>query len=71
MLSRPCQSCEMLRINGVACHETGCPDAWIGRPTPCFDCGCDFVPERRPTRYSICPDCANPEPFEDDAMEDS
>ena len=23
-----CDSCEVLVINNVICHETGCPDAW-------------------------------------------
>jgi hypothetical protein len=26
----------MLMIQGIACHETGCPDA----PRECFECGC-------------------------------
>lgn len=44
-----CDSCEMLSINGVACHETGCPNAkarwdagtssWV-RQHECFECGC-------------------------------
>lgn len=42
-----CDQCEMLSINGVACHETGCPnmgarwdgDGWV-RQRKCFDCGC-------------------------------
>lgn len=44
-----CDQCEMLSINGVACHETGCPNmgsrfdqesqAWI-KQRKCFDCGC-------------------------------
>ena len=70
-MSRPCQSCEMLSINGVPCHETGCPDAWIGQPTRCFECGCDFVPEESPFRGMICPDCANPEPFEPEPSEEA
>lgn len=60
-----CTQCEMISINGAPCHETGCPDAWMGRKVECFDCGCDFVPEGRWDR--TCPDCANPEPFEDQA----
>ena len=43
-----CDQCEMLSINGVACHETGCPNsrkafrygAWI-RIVECFECGCE------------------------------
>jgi len=41
-----CDSCEMLSINGIACHETGCPNSgkryafgvWI-RVFECFECG--------------------------------
>jgi hypothetical protein len=44
-----CDQCEMLSINGIACHETGCPNMgarwdsesgeWI-RQRKCFECGC-------------------------------
>jgi hypothetical protein len=44
-----CDQCEMLSINGVACHELGCPNmharwseecyCWI-KQRECFDCGC-------------------------------
>lgn len=44
-----CDQCEMLTINGVACHETGCPNSgarwdsesemWV-KQRVCFDCGC-------------------------------
>jgi len=45
-----CTSCEMLAINGTACHETGCPDAW--RDTQqCEWCGQNFLPENR---YQTC-----------------
>ncbi len=66
-----CQSCEVLRINGTPVHEIGCRESWVnpstgdGYPVPCWECGCDFTPDSRPSRYSICPDCANPEPMED------
>ena len=43
-----CNQCEMLSINGLACHETGCPNAkkewdkdrqeWIAF-VDCFTCG--------------------------------
>lgn len=45
-----CDQCQMLSINGVACHETGCPNSrktWDGergewiRFIECFECGCD------------------------------
>ncbi len=44
-----CDQCEMLSINGVACHESGCPNqgarwdieqqTWI-KQRECFECGC-------------------------------
>ena len=44
-----CDQCQILGINGVACHETGCPnmgarwdeptETWI-KQRKCFDCGC-------------------------------
>lgn len=44
-----CNQCEALMINGVFCHETGCPNThsrydaesgeWI-KQRKCFDCGC-------------------------------
>lgn len=44
-----CDQCQMLSINGVACHEIGCPnmnarwdvedEMWI-RQYKCFTCGC-------------------------------
>jgi hypothetical protein len=44
-----CDQCQMLSINGVACHETGCPNGkktWIPERgwvlfLKCFNCGCD------------------------------
>lgn len=41
-----CDSCEMLSINGLACHETGCPEAWV-EPRECRECGSTFTPEHR------------------------
>jgi hypothetical protein len=44
-----CDQCQMLSINGVACHERGCPNmnarwdrennSWV-KQRKCFDCGC-------------------------------
>ena len=46
---RGCNQCEALMINGVFCHETGCPNwnshydvesgEWI-KQRKCFECGC-------------------------------
>lgn len=42
-----CQSCEALTINGILCHERGCPDAWKDYKQECKWCGSSFVPEER------------------------
>jgi len=42
-----CNQCQMLSINGVPCHECGCPNL---RKT--------WVPEREEwVRYVECPEC--------------
>ena len=43
----PCDQCQALAINGVNCHETGCPDAWQDTPHYCGWCGAQFAPEER------------------------
>lgn len=42
-----CSSCELLRINGVVTHETGCPEAWKDYDRECKWCGQSFKPEER------------------------
>ncbi len=37
-----CQSCEVMVINGVLCHETGCPDSWKDYKRECKWCGREF-----------------------------
>jgi len=52
-----CDSCEAVMINGVHCHETGCPDAWQDYERECKWCGCGFMPEDR--HQGFCSDdCA-------------
>lgn len=46
-----CGQCEALMINGVYCHETGCPDAWRDYSIECFGCGIDFKPEYKNQAY--------------------
>jgi hypothetical protein len=50
-----CESCDSITIQGVFCHEKGCPDAWKNHPVKCFECGFDFIPEEKGDR--TCPDC--------------
>ena len=40
-----CNSCEVLYINGLKCHEHGCPDAWRDEIRECKYCGIKFKPE--------------------------
>jgi hypothetical protein len=50
MAAMTCDCCEMVSINGVACHEHGCPnigarwdadaELWIPKMRECFECGC-------------------------------
>jgi hypothetical protein len=40
-----CDSCEALTINGVYCHESGCPRAWEDTDVQCFECGIPFTPK--------------------------
>ena len=48
-----CDSCEVAVINGVACHEQGCPKSHIDPVTgDCYEaecawCGQSFSPEER------------------------
>ena len=53
-----CTQCDSIGINGVLCHEQGCPEAHIdlstGRPylKECRECGCNFEPEDK--HQSVC-----------------
>ena len=40
-----CDQCQLARIQGVVCHEIGCPDAWKGSVKECKACGDDFRPK--------------------------
>ena len=48
-----CNGCSPAIINGVFCHESGCPDAWRDHPRECFECGCDFLPVERFQRVCL------------------
>lgn len=39
-----CPSCQVLMIQGVRCHEPGCPDAWRDEVRVCHECGSNFTP---------------------------
>jgi len=40
-----CNQCEACMINGVYCHEHGCPNAWKDHIRECKWCGQEFEPE--------------------------
>jgi hypothetical protein len=42
-----CDSCQAVKINGVLCHEAGCPDKWKNTVRECKWCGNEFTPEDR------------------------
>lgn len=42
-----CNSCEVMYINGIRCHERGCPDAWKDEKKICKWCGNEFTPEEK------------------------
>ena len=50
-----CDGCNPAMIQGVFCHETGCPDAWKDSPRDCMECGFSFQPELHYQGY--CQDC--------------
>ena len=52
-----CWSCEAVMINGLYCHEAGCPEAWKDEQRECSWCGNLFVPEDR-MQKTCCPECS-------------
>lgn len=52
-----CTQCEALRVNGVLCHENGCPEAWRDYTRECRECGTTFKPEEK--HQVFCSPCCN------------
>ena len=50
-----CDQCQILVINNVVCHETGCPNSWKGTARKCRSCGDDF--KVKSARQQRCRDC--------------
>jgi hypothetical protein len=42
-----CIACDCVYINGLKCHELGCPEAWRERKKECKWCGSKFTPEEK------------------------
>ena len=49
-----CTQCQAIAINGMLCHEQGCPIAWKDYTRECRWCGSIFDPE---TQWQDC--CSN------------
>ena len=64
-----CPNCDAKRINGLICHEHGCPTPYIGKTLECANCGTKFKPEEgerpladktsRGTIYTCSETCRN------------
>lgn len=54
-VSVSCSQCEALVINGVACHEHGCPN----ETHECWECETPI-----PKKYRLCESCANPDLYD-------
>ena len=46
-----CDSCNVISINGMNCHETGCPDSWRDYEGECVECGQSFTPEYKGQKF--------------------
>ena len=58
-----CNQCDSLAINGILCHETGCPNSHIDLSTgelhqvSCEWCGTEFTPDEKGQQF-CCEECA-------------
>ena len=46
-----CDGCNPSMVNGVLCHESGCPDAWRDSERECVWCGYLFSPSESTERF--------------------
>ncbi len=60
-----CPQCDSITINGLYCHEEGCPEAWRDYTLDCLWCGCAFSPSERQQRFcdDNCASCYYGEPL--------
>lgn len=59
-----CHNCNTAYINGVLCHEHGCPTAFRV-PMNCKDCDTKFMPATKWQKY--CQDCIDAASYSDRA----
>lgn len=53
-----CDGCSPCSVNGVLCHERGCPDSWRDYQRVCGWCGDSFWPSD-PHDEFCCDDCSD------------
>ena len=46
-----CDSCDCMIINGIKCHELGCPDAWKDYKNNCLWCGIQYTPDTKDQQF--------------------
>jgi hypothetical protein len=46
-----CNDCAPAMINGVLCHEQGCPSAWKDYAKRCVTCDAKFYSPRRDQKH--------------------
>lgn len=51
-----CDGCKLAVIDGILCHETGCPFSWNDNAAECRECGCDFMLSEK--NQTVCDECA-------------
>jgi len=67
-----CPSCQLMVIQGVICHEHGCPDNHLFTTQECKWCGTEFRPTEKRRDYFCSASCAaayhgHPEPEFDES----
>lgn len=50
-----CDGCRPVMINGVLCHERGCPMRWRDYEAECIECGLEFYRTER--GQIVCGEC--------------
>ncbi len=58
LLGNGCDGCNIVMVNDILCHETGCPDEWRDLEIECSECRFEFQPEDRD--QTICDGCQHP-----------
>jgi len=55
-LKTGCDGCSPSMVNGILCHEHGCPEKWRDTEYECYWCGTDYLPQSEPGHLKLCSD---------------